>query len=475
MKERFLDSAFAYLDTKLWEKIEDGAFFAVEHFNGEIGYCLPMGKANQMIALCDYIGEAGLASYSQQLVDRKKLNSFEMNEMMFSQDCLSINYAPSDVLRPEETEAINLYLKNKSFSPDSQKLPHLLSFKPFTYPWAMKESSERFLKEALDAAISLEKKVSSGEITLQTKLFDSTIPLYKKDKSWGVISVSKEVKLSYQIVTLTKPQLASLQKQKRSLNSWSAEVFMHPQPMVHAGEINESNPADAPFFPCVLLIVNEETGSIMAMQAANNYSNYKMDFRNAIIKAIKENGIPSAINVKNPRVYSVFAKIATDLNIELKLQLRSEMLEAALQSYWNHFTDSQNDTHECGCGHHHEDGHECSCGHHHEDGHECCGGHHHEDGHECGCGHHHEDGHECCGGHHHKDGHTCGCGHHHDEPDMPTEEEYQQFLAMLRDKEALKTVPDDLLMLLDQMTCDGEVEKEIYANIQEEIVRRGLR
>ncbi len=84
------------------------------------------------------------------------------------------------------------------------------------------------------------------------------------------------------------------------------------------------------------------------------------------------------------------------------------------------------DSHSCGCDHHHHDQeehghareHSCGCGHDHHDREHGCGcGHEHHD-HEHGCGHDHHDHERGCGcGHDHRGhDHGCGCGHDHVQP-----------------------------------------------------------
>lgn len=55
-REKLIQLAFAFRDTRLWEILADNDIFAIRLRSGETGYCSVMGQAGQHYGLGLYVG-----------------------------------------------------------------------------------------------------------------------------------------------------------------------------------------------------------------------------------------------------------------------------------------------------------------------------------------------------------------------------------------------------------------------------------
>lgn len=102
--EELYELAFAFRDTKLWNRLYEDELFAIPLPNGETGYCSVMGRAGEHFALAVYPGKQGLRSF-QRIQEAEDaigwfglMDPLKMQEHMLSLRCVQCSLENKDML-----------------------------------------------------------------------------------------------------------------------------------------------------------------------------------------------------------------------------------------------------------------------------------------------------------------------------------------------------------------------------------------
>ncbi len=161
---RAYEAAFNFKKTRLWKKMYDSQLFAVRHADGGIGYCCVMGNAGRFTALAMYPGSEGLESYRRMSTVDLDADEFEKHEIMLSQNCLMCSFERKDDLHPEAMKNVKAYCAKNNITPrGANAYPNLIIHKPEMYPWPIKEEADIIrLSEALDAAVEVARRMQDA-------------------------------------------------------------------------------------------------------------------------------------------------------------------------------------------------------------------------------------------------------------------------------------------------------------------------
>lgn len=161
---RAYEAAFNFKKTRLWKKMYDSQLFAVRHADGGIGYCCVMGNAGRFTALAMYPGSEGLESYRRMSTVDLDADEFEKHEIMLSQNCLMCSFERKDDLHPEALKNVKAYCAKNNITPrGANAYPNLIIHKPEMYPWPIKEEADIIrLSEALDAAVEVARRMQDA-------------------------------------------------------------------------------------------------------------------------------------------------------------------------------------------------------------------------------------------------------------------------------------------------------------------------
>lgn len=347
------DLAFQFKKTKLWEKLFDSQLFAVRHADGGIGYCCVMGMMGEHLALALYPGDEGMDSYRLMGRDRSRMNDFELKENMLSQNCVMVSFANKSELRPREIQEVSAYCAAHGLTLKGRKAyPQFQRFRPHYFPWYVDdETDQAHLAEALEAAVEVsERLLMVAPETLgftEGAPFGRTIPLAEKKAGaflWGEIALPEPKPVCYPTPEVhDEIILAKLAKSKKRGGEWACDVFMHVNPVSDENDDGEptTEPKNAPFFPYLLLIVDNRSGMVVTVQMSDAPEDYAENFTRAALYVALENGKPTRILVCNARTHALFSKVAARMDARLVMKEEIPLLEEAKQGFLEHFADGE--------------------------------------------------------------------------------------------------------------------------------------
>jgi hypothetical protein len=343
------DIALQFRKTKLWKKLYDSQLFAVAHSDGTIGYCSVMGMMGKHLALAVYPGAEGMDSYRAMGKDRSEMNELEEQETMLSQNCVMLAFVNKDEIRPRELAEVRAYCAVRRISLHGRSaFPQFQRFRPHYFPWYVEDEKDQTrLLEALEACLEVSAKLDiAGWKALgftEGVPYDRRIPLLEKKEdefAWDTIALPEPLPVVYPSPEARDDiALAKITKsQKRGLE-WACDVFMHVSPMSDEAGENETieEPKNAPFFPYLLLIVDNKTGTVLHIQISDDPEDYTEGFTRTVLEVAQGNGRPSRILVRNERARTLFSKLSVQLGAELVMEKSVPMLEEAEQSFFENF------------------------------------------------------------------------------------------------------------------------------------------
>jgi hypothetical protein len=347
------EAAFKLRKIKLWQELYDTQLFAVGHSDGTTGYCCVMGALGEHLALAVYPGEEGLASYRKMSVDRSELSRLEEQEAALSQDCVTVSFENKDELRPKELGEARAYCAERRIVlRGSKAYPQFQRYRPHFFPWYIDdEKDQAHLSEALEACflVAAKLKETSPEACGFTEgpPFNRSIPFLKKEKdgfTWGSIALPKPKPFAYPSPeTENEIALTKLAKSGKRGGEWACDIFMHVTPMSNeAGEGDAvEEPEHAPFYPYLLLIVDNQTGLVLTVQPSSDPEDYSEAFVGAVLECARNNGRPSRILVSNERAEAFFRNLSAQLGVELTRQKDIPSLKETEEGFLEQFDQSE--------------------------------------------------------------------------------------------------------------------------------------
>ena len=348
--DRLYDLAFQLRKIKLWKQLYDSQLFAVRHADGTIGYCCAMGMLGEHLALAVYPGDEGMRSYRRMGEDRLAMDSFALQEAAFAQNCVMVSFESKDELRPRELDEARRYCKERQIALKGKRAyPQFKRFRPHYFPWYVDDAVDQArLLEGMEACIEVSARLKSQtpeELGFTEGVpFERSIPLLEKIGgvySWSVMPLPEPLPVVYPSPEMRDDlTLAKLKKSKKAGGEWACDIFMHVQATSDEEGDAEfvEEPKNAPFFPYLLMIVDNETGLIVRLEASKDPEEYAMEFMRSIVETVWTNGAPTRILVCNERTRALFANLAGPIGAKLLLKKSIPQLEEAKENFWEHFS-----------------------------------------------------------------------------------------------------------------------------------------
>lgn len=347
--DQLYDIAFRFRKTKLWKKLYDSQLFAVRHEDGEIGYCCVMGMLGEHLALAVYSGDAGMDSYRMMGKDHSMMHEAEMHEIAFAQNCAMCSFENKDELRPRELDEVRRYCEARQIVLRGRKAyPQFQRFKPHYYPWYLDDATDRTrVREGLEACLEVSRRLEETDPEelgfTEGAPYERNIPLLEKKDGvyhWSTIPLPEPVSHLYPSAgEWDEMTFAKLRKIKKHGGEWACDVFMHMQAISDEAGDGESveEPKNAPFFPYLLLIVDNESGDVLHAQLSSDPEDYTEEFAKTMAQAVQTNGRPTRILVCNERTQALLQKLAEQLGTQLLMKTHVPLLDEARISLMERF------------------------------------------------------------------------------------------------------------------------------------------
>ncbi|HMQ47038.1 MAG TPA: hypothetical protein PKA00_06335 [Saprospiraceae bacterium] len=161
-------AAIAFRDLKPWEWMYDTDLFGVQDpVSGEIGWCCIMGNAEEVYALCVYLGDEGFASYDR-ILSSYGGEMLEMQDQIavgLEQKMLKVEFVGREEITTVDRAAYkSLGLK---FRGENQWI-QIREVLPSYYPWYISDEQAVFLTHCLRQAAEVAKRYQADPKMLQT-------------------------------------------------------------------------------------------------------------------------------------------------------------------------------------------------------------------------------------------------------------------------------------------------------------------
>ncbi|MBX7240193.1 MAG: hypothetical protein K1X92_00495 [Bacteroidia bacterium] len=298
-----------------WNWMNDSDLFAVQiPDSGVKYYCSIMGAAGEVFAIAMYDGTEGL----DMLTDLAEFGVYDPFEMITSQKCLMVSFSNKEELIDEDLEVlktVGLTFKGKNAYPTFHDYtPSYLPFPIHTEKQAdtiktilaqalivaQKQKEDNFYlippEDAEEEKFLVRVQNESGEWTEQWLEPDD----YTEEEEEEAVEIS-EIYLQSNLGKFAR----NVQK------AWLMDAFVFPTPV-------QENPDERPYFPKIMMIVDAESGMIVAHEPFTATS-FNKEFQKSFVKICKENNyVPGKILYGNPEFEDFLGKLCEALKIEIE-------------------------------------------------------------------------------------------------------------------------------------------------------------
>lgn len=332
--DKLYQLAFEYKKSKLWNKLSDSQIFAVKHSDGTKGYCCVMGKSGKYNALAIYDDITSIPSYYQNK-DEENTAALEIEDVT-RQSCVCLVFSNKAELSQNDLKNVSEYCQKNNIQPRGKNAyPEFKNLKPYSFPWYLDTPKDQTrLLEGIEAALEVSNKLKRKkphDLKLyEGNFYDRPIPfLEKTDKGyiWSFTNLPPFKPLEYPKGDLNKiPIPIQLSKAAKLNNDWICHIFLSNEPVKEEG---------SPFFPFVMLIVDDESETILGAYLSTNPCDYEKEFTKFFTSTIIQVGKPRFIYVSNNRTESFLSKLSAQLGIKLRHEEYNELIDMIIDEFFN--------------------------------------------------------------------------------------------------------------------------------------------
>lgn len=353
LDDALFDLAFDFKQSKIWKKFRDTQLFAVMDQNGGINYCSILGRGGELSALAVYPGTEGLQTYRQVLKEPAfLLGELATSEQLTVQDCIMLSLNKKIDVHPRNLKVVQSYCKRKGKTLRGKNAyPAFERFRPSFYPWHLTEESEvEIIRIALEATLCIAERIQN-ELPETLGFFDdvapgAVIPLLKKNSKgvfkWEETVLPDEVEPNYPKGFLDDISAAGLKKKRKNHRSWGIHILMYPEAVAADELLSDGMPEEAPFFPYVMLVVDEKQGLVVTASMLETSGMDVQKFSRDLIEAIGQHGRPNGFYCIDERTEAFLSDFSAKLGIKTILKEEDEVLEDVIDAFYDRMDDVGN-------------------------------------------------------------------------------------------------------------------------------------
>lgn len=341
ISEKLYELAFEYKKAKLWRILWDEEVFAVKLPDGRIGYLSVVGARGEGCALALYIGEEGIGSFRAVIeADRMFMLADDFQECLLRQDSLQCSFEKKDSLTLGEQEEAKQYARTHGVKISGKNAyPQFLRYKPYHCPWHLQtEQEQQDLCEALEAALEMARLLEAKKpselglkpVNAQTREVPmlerehgryelKTVPIPpKKEQEWPMPKVTNDI------------AIANLKKIKKA-GVWECGLVRCPEPV-------QDEDGEAPFYPLILLVVNQVTEQVLPVSPVAHYEENPEELLNLFMDAfLQGNACPKEILVRDQRSYHFVEDFCSRLKVKVSIKETLPALDNAEYAFFERF------------------------------------------------------------------------------------------------------------------------------------------
>jgi len=265
------------------------------------------------------------------------------------------SFEKKDELRPRELDEIRKYCDSHHLVLKGRNAyPQLQRFRPHYYPWYLDEAEDQTrLTEGLEACVEvscrLEETTPEELGFTEGEPYGRYVPLLQKEDGayrWSTILLPDPLPPAYPSPEVRDDiTIVRLKKIKRQGGEWACNIMMHPQAVTDEArdEGLHDEPMNSPFFPYLLIFVDNQSDIVLNVHAASDPQDYAKEFMQTVLETMQANGKPSRILVLNERTRALFYHLAKHLETKVLMKKRIPYLEEAMASFYERFNNDDSD------------------------------------------------------------------------------------------------------------------------------------
>ena len=343
IRERLIQLAFEFRETRLWEVLADNDIFAVQLQSGEIGYCSVMGQAGEHYGLGLYVG-SGWNSYLNfaRLADCTR--RVEMGQIIAQIDCFNCDFSPAGLIQPsEQKDEIKAYAKAHGLkSTRGVGLPDFVRYSPNMVPGPYaSESDMDAMEEALSAAIFVAKRLAKLKaFPVMGFTMDGIHPSDSPGQDIPLLSPlgRGSFELSKTILPGRTPDTASEVSFDRP--ELTVQISMLPMRsnlecrFITVDVASVAEPGKRPYFPTLMLSVDGNTGfvTLPRIEGAYDETTPAKSVEDLALHIIGSGTRPGTIFVEDDTTQLMLKDFCSRTGIKLQRVSRLKHLEEAWTS-----------------------------------------------------------------------------------------------------------------------------------------------
>ena len=337
--DRLFDIAFQYKKAKLWTKLWSNEIIAIKFSDGQTGYLCVMGRDGQHCALGVYIGEEGLSSYRELYFGESRDNPYEEQERILTQNCLQLVLDNKEFLQDSEIDAAADYAKRNGMKLSGKNAyPHFVKYTPNHYPWhPIVDTDEGYIYEAAKAAIFLAEQLKGRKpsnfgiesFTAATRQLPCLVISGEKVSFGELITVPNPVPQPYTSPTPSNEVLIKKVKKLKRKNTVLCRLVRIPEPVMSEDE-------SAPYYPLIIMSVDEKTGNAYPPEILHCYDENPEEAANMYLTNLEEmEFLPKKIKVSDERTYAFLSFMSKELAVDISMEKELPQLDECADNLIN--------------------------------------------------------------------------------------------------------------------------------------------
>ncbi len=316
---RLFSLGFDFLELKPWEWMEEDMMFGVvQPENGEVGYCVILGKSHPSPGLAIFKGAKGLHSYLSLWNTEKKVNIT---------DCILLSFEPLDKFWKEEKELFE-WLEMES----EASFPLIRDHEKGMEAWPLEDEEEaRLVMFAIEQSISMAIRFKSERMLSAPNDAEHHRILFRVPFRKGAMLLWKdqwqEVKNEYETGAKAQANKLFLRSNCQNLpvkaqRKWLMEIFTFPK--------LKRPISQRPYYPYVLIVVDPDEKNFIGefmFQPPDLHEHLQIRIKDLLVL---EGYLPGTFQLVGEESLELVSDIADELQIKKVLipkapQLLEEM------------------------------------------------------------------------------------------------------------------------------------------------------
>lgn len=325
------EAATAFKLAQPWKRLYDTQLICVEDpLTKMMGYCSVMGRHGEHFAIGVYLGDEGLAKFSQLMIMEE---SIPPHSLLQYQDCLMCSFENREFLSSvdrKQIKQLGLTFRGKNAWPMFRR------FEPGYEPWYLNEEECIFLTHALKQVLFVVDQMLTEQLSQEIEE-GFTVVRYSEMKNGQLEWNSRRHEIVIPLPTTQTVRIEDdmlIQRLKKighnAGSTLQVDICMLPSAV-------QDKRNSRPYFPRMIVLADLSTGMIIDFEMYHDAKDNVDITLHKIIQYCLNQGLPGEIQVCKMEMIGILEDICDRTGIELKLVNRLIRIEHMMNELADHF------------------------------------------------------------------------------------------------------------------------------------------